>query len=113
MVEREGEEGLGTWARRPRPSGRCGDPVAGSRVLDSIGNLLTRQGRVADAEPYLRQSLEIKEDLGDRQGQAITLGNLGRVKRAQGALAEAEALFARDLSIAREPRGRAAASGSR
>ena len=54
------------------------------------------------AEGWCRQSLAIKEELGDRPGMAATYHQLGRVAQMRGRLEEAEGWFRRSLAISEE-----------
>ncbi|MGA5450319.1 tetratricopeptide repeat protein, partial [Streptomyces umbrinus] len=51
------------------------------------------------AEDWYRQSLTIKEDLGDRPGMASTYHQLGRVAQERGGLDEAEDWYRQSLTI--------------
>jgi class 3 adenylate cyclase/predicted negative regulator of RcsB-dependent stress response len=70
-----------------------------ARVHDTLGQLLHQQGLVADARRELERSLELREVSGDRVGEAITLGNLGRLCLDLGDFASAAGYLARDLAI--------------
>jgi class 3 adenylate cyclase len=71
-------------------------------VCDSIANLLLRRGKSHPALAFARLSLERKRELGDRFGEAISLGTLGRIYQRQARYAEAAEAFTADLAIARE-----------
>jgi tetratricopeptide (TPR) repeat protein len=49
-----------------------------------------------------RESLAIDREIGDRQGEAASLINLGNIARTRGDLAEAERLQLESLAIKRE-----------
>ena len=49
-----------------------------------------------------RESLAIKREIGDRQGEAASLINLGNIANTRGDLAEAERLYRESLAIKRE-----------
>ena len=49
-----------------------------------------------------RESLAIKREIGNRQGEAASLGNLGVIAVRRGDLAEAERLCRESLAIGRE-----------
>jgi Flp pilus assembly protein TadD len=49
-----------------------------------------------------RESLAIKREIGDRQGEAASLNNLGIITQTRGDLAEAERLYREGLAIMRE-----------
>ena len=54
------------------------------------------------AEKYFRESITIKEDLGDRKGIQKSSYNLGILLKKQGDLLQAEKLYKKSLSIADE-----------
>jgi non-specific serine/threonine protein kinase len=60
------------------------------------------QGDHAAARPLFEESLAIRRELGDRQGIAESLNNLGEVAQAQGDHAAARALHEESLAIRRE-----------
>lgn len=73
-----------------------------AEVCDSLANLLLKRGKVQAAQRFARMSLDRKRALGDRFGEAITLGTLGRAYLLQARFAEAADAFSQDLTIARE-----------
>ena len=73
-----------------------------AEVCDSLANLLLRLGHSQAALAFARTSLEIKRKLGDRFGEAIALGTLGRAFLLLARYDEAAQAFAQDLAIARE-----------
>jgi class 3 adenylate cyclase len=73
-----------------------------AEVCDSLANMLLRRGKARVAQTFARMSLERKRKLGDRFGEAISLGTLGRAYRLEGRYDEAADAFAQDLGIARE-----------
>lgn len=96
-----------TIARR---SGR-GEHVAGLQV--NAGALLARRDRFIEAERLWQASLEVFEQLGDRRGQAVVLGNLAAAASAQGMNERSQALNEQALAIFRDlgldgPRARTA-----
>jgi class 3 adenylate cyclase/predicted negative regulator of RcsB-dependent stress response len=76
-----------------------------ARVFDTTGQLLHQQGMLADARRELERALALREETGDRVGEAITLGNLGRLCMDLGDFASAADYLARDLALveARNP----------
>ncbi len=60
--------------------------VARCRALSAAGNFATNMGRHDEALQYLKDSLAIARELGDRERIAITLQPLGRTYMALGAL---------------------------
>jgi class 3 adenylate cyclase len=73
-----------------------------AEVCDSLANLLLRCGHSQAALAFARKSLELKRRVGDRFGEAITLGTLGRAFLLLARYEEAADAFAQDLAIARE-----------
>lgn len=74
------------------------------RLTLTLGNLAENyrvQGKFAEAEPYLKQVLEIDEQVFglNHPNVAAHLNNLAGNYRAQGRLAEAEPLYKRTLDI--------------
>ncbi len=73
-----------------------------AQVNDSLGMVLASRGLADLAALHYALSLADKAELGDREGQAITLGNLGRLALQQGRFRDAIAFFKRDTAIIRE-----------
>ena len=73
-----------------------------AEVCDSLANLLLKRGKSQAALAFARMSLERKSELGDRFGEAITLGTLGRAYLLRACYVEAAGAFAHDLAIVRE-----------
>lgn len=73
-----------------------------AEVCDSLANLLLRHGKSRAALAFAQASLQSKRKLGDRYGEAVTLGTVGRIYLLQARYAEAREAFAADLAIARE-----------
>jgi class 3 adenylate cyclase len=71
------------------------------RVRDSSGQHLHQQGLLGEARNDFERALRIREQTGDVPGEAITLGNLGRLCLEYGEFAEAKAYFERDVEIVR------------
>jgi serine/threonine-protein kinase len=80
----------------------CQCRVGTAQVNDSLGMVLASRGRIDLAALHYALSLSDKALLGDREGLAITLGNLGRLALQQGRFRDAIAFFARDTEILRE-----------
>jgi class 3 adenylate cyclase/tetratricopeptide (TPR) repeat protein len=78
------------------------DEASAAQVCDSLANLLVRRGKSRVAEMFARMSLASKRAVGDRHGEAITLGTLGRACLLQARYDEAAEALAADLEIARE-----------
>lgn len=73
-----------------------------AQVNDSLGMVLASRGQADLAALHYALSLADKGELSDREGQAITLGNLGRLALQQGRFRDAIAFFKRDTAIIRE-----------
>lgn len=52
---------------------------ARARVLNALGTILHEVGRFVEAKGNLNESLEISREIGDREGAAVALNNLGWV----------------------------------
>src|SRR5207302_5137180 len=65
-----------------------------AEVCDSLANLLLRLGKSRTALTFAQKSLELKRQIKDRLGEAITLGTLGRIYVLQAHYAEAREAFA-------------------
>jgi len=63
--------------------------------INNLGGLLHAQGKLSEAEPYLREALETSQRvLGDGHADTlISVQNLGFLLQAQGKLSEAEPYF--------------------
>ena len=64
-----------------------------------LGIVAQERGDLAAAERWYRQSLEIKEALGDRPGLASSYHQLGMVAQDRGDLAAAERWYRQSLEI--------------
>src|SRR5262249_30448631 len=73
-----------------------------AEVEDTLGMVHAARGRFDLAAGEYARSLARKSILGDREGMAITLGNLGRVHLQEKRLEEALACFELDLEISTE-----------
>jgi class 3 adenylate cyclase len=73
-----------------------------AEVCDSLANLLLRRGKATYALRFARQSLELKRELSDRYGAAISHGTAGRALVLLARYDEAAVEFRADLEIARE-----------
>jgi class 3 adenylate cyclase len=71
-----------------------------AEVCDSLANLMLRQGKGRRALKFAELSLQLKEKLGDRYGEAISLGTIGRAYLLQARYPEAREAFTRDLELA-------------
>ena len=73
-----------------------------AQVNDSLGTVYAALGQVDQALAAYARSLADKTVLGDRQGVAITLGNLGRLAFQSGRYADALHYFNNDIALARQ-----------
>ena len=55
-----------------------------ANALNNLGNAYESLGEYQQGIDYLQQSLEIKQTIGDRQGEANSLGNLGNAYESLG-----------------------------
>ncbi|MCC6918804.1 MAG: protein kinase [Alphaproteobacteria bacterium] len=77
--------------------------VAGSaQVNDSLGTVYAAIGQVDQALSAYARSLADKTVLGDLQGVAITLGNLGRLSFQSGRYGDAHHYFQNDIKLAQK-----------
>jgi eukaryotic-like serine/threonine-protein kinase len=77
------------------------DPETEAALRDTIGVILTHNGKYEKARPLLEQALAMRERLltGDDLIVAASLNNLAELHFYQGHFAEAEPLFVRALAI--------------
>jgi predicted ATPase/class 3 adenylate cyclase len=80
--------------------------VARSQTLSALGVFATSMGHELEALDYLKESLEIARELGDRARIAITLQPLGRTYLALGKLDAAREHLAEALALAEGGRDR-------
>jgi len=90
------------WWRRPSRALRL--QVAQLRLV--YGQVLLSSGNVDAAERAFRASRTLWRRLGDRQGEATALNNLGELARQRGQLDMAERYFEQALPILREVQDR-------
>ncbi|WP_410587126.1 tetratricopeptide repeat protein [Amycolatopsis sp. lyj-23] len=67
-----------------------------------LGMVAQFRVRLDEAEQWYRESLTIREELGDRPGMAMSYHQLGRVAEERGRLDEAEQWFRQSLTIMEE-----------
>lgn len=77
-------------------------PQGLGEVCDSLANLLLRRGKTRMALRFAGQSLAHKCHVGDRYGEAVSLGTLGRIELQLAQFDEAHKHFEADLQLARE-----------
>ncbi len=76
--------------------------AAVGKALEWAGSLATSQGDYRAARAYHEESLAIRQEVGDQQGQAVSLTDLGVVAARQGDYSTARALYTESLAIRRE-----------
>ncbi len=79
-----------------------GDGAGLARVQDTLASVQASLGQLEAAASLYAISLVRKVLAGDRQGVALTLGNLGRLQLRAGRHADALECFDLDLELARE-----------
>ncbi len=70
--------------------------------MNGLGAASADLGHYEDGIYFHQQSLEISRDIGDRKGEAISLGNLGNAYNSLGRYQEAISYFQQSLEIKRE-----------
>jgi tetratricopeptide (TPR) repeat protein len=68
-------------------------------VCNNLGNVYRSLGQYQEALNFHQQSLEIKREIGNRKGEAASLGNLGNVYRLLGQYQEALNFYQQSLEI--------------
>jgi hypothetical protein len=91
-------------ASRWKSRRRSATSPAWPRPTTQLGRVAHHRGDLTSAENWYRQTLEIKEVLGDRPGIALTYHNLGAVAHEGGDLTSAENWSWKSLEI-NEARG--------
>lgn len=85
-----------SWAER------AGDKVLVAAILNNLGIYLSMMGRLDEALAKHRQSLDIKEHVGDLHGQVYSLGNIATIHFTRSDAAQNDLAAASDyLSKAR------------
>ncbi len=74
-------------------------PSLYAHACHSLGNTILKQSRLADAEPYLRQSLPLWQALGDDLNRGNSLATLAELLNAQHQTEEACALYQEALAL--------------
>lgn len=77
------------------------DPEAAAALKDTIGSVLQNTGKSAEAEPLLREALEMRRRLfdGDHSDVALSLANLASAKIVLLQFEDAEKLLAESLAM--------------
>ncbi|WP_244329109.1 tetratricopeptide repeat protein [Tolypothrix sp. PCC 7910] len=71
-------------------------------IIHNLGYLKANSGEINEAIALFKQSLTIKEQIGDVQGKAATLHELGTIKANTGEINEAIALYEQSLALTEE-----------
>jgi tetratricopeptide (TPR) repeat protein len=87
------DEALEQWTRASEAYLRAGNTVDAAFGACNSAEVLVHQGRYDEAEPRLRDALEVWQSMGYAGGVADVLGNLGRLALNRGELDEAVRLF--------------------
>jgi predicted ATPase/transcriptional regulator with XRE-family HTH domain/Tfp pilus assembly protein PilF len=89
------------WLEAVVASG-AGSAALRAAALHGAGMLAWRQGDYEQARAWHEKSLELRQELGDRQGIASSLENLGMVAWRQSDYAQARALHEQSLELRRQ-----------
>jgi len=81
-----------------------GNVALEAQVLDTRGNIFMWQGHLTKARRLFGRTEKLKSQIGDRQGRAITIGNMARLEFFAGGhrLNRAADLFRRNLELSTE-----------
>jgi len=71
-------------------------------TLNNIGFLASNQGDYKRALEYYKKGLTIDEELGEKQGMALSLGNIGTAYQALGDITKALGFYNKGLMIMQE-----------
>lgn len=75
------------------------DEIQKGGIIHNLARIYAQQGEIEQAIALFQQSLEIKECIGDDQGQAVTLHELADIYAQQGKVKQAIALYHQSLYI--------------
>jgi tetratricopeptide (TPR) repeat protein len=75
------------------------DEKVKATIIHNLASIYADTGKIEEAIALYQQSLQIKESIGDVQGQAATLHELGRIYTNTGKIEEAIALYQQSLQI--------------
>ncbi|HET9168097.1 MAG TPA: BTAD domain-containing putative transcriptional regulator [Actinospica sp.] len=92
--------GFGEESRRLAESG--GDRLRHASALNNIGLALRCLGRLDEAAAAFADALGHWRGVGDRRGEAATLGNLGRLAWLRADAAESRRLYLESLAVYRD-----------
>jgi tetratricopeptide (TPR) repeat protein len=72
-------------------------------VASHVAMLYGRIGEYQQSKNYFEQALSAQQEIGDRQGEAMTLTNQGEIMRLRGEYNQARQSFERAMSLEQEP----------
>jgi tetratricopeptide (TPR) repeat protein len=72
-------------------------------VASHVAMLYGRIGEYQQSKNYFEQALKAQREIGDRQGEAMTLTNQGEIMRLRGDYNQARMNFERAMSLEQEP----------
>jgi len=75
------------------------DKQTRAEALGQTGKLHLHLGNFQEALPYLKQSLAIRQQIGDKAGEGTTLNNISQIFKAQGDYETALAYLKQSLAI--------------
>ncbi len=99
---RVGEHWLERAIALRRSSTVARDQVALSQGLYQLAQILFQLGEHAEARNFLRESIAVNEELGNRRGRAASLHQLAMIEHAQGNPAEARGLLRESIAVNEE-----------
>jgi predicted ATPase/serine/threonine protein kinase len=95
-------EGAG-WAQQAlEKTGEAADPKLRAKAYLGLGAFKRFQGDLRAAEKFLRESLRLAREVGDKYWISVALGDSGLVKFMQGDSDQGKNLLRKSLSIARD-----------
>lgn len=90
------------WLESALSSGSEAPAAVRAKALNSAAELAYIQGAYGQTEVYCRESIALFQELGDRQGIALSLTTLGFMERSRGCYTAAAALREESLAVYRE-----------
>lgn len=96
------DDWIATYAIGSRAAEQLGDKFAMSMIVHRLGVAYKEQGLFADALLCFESALVIRRDVGDRQGEATALSNMGLCATGLGNPDRALILYRDSLLISRE-----------
>ncbi|MCA1726742.1 MAG: tetratricopeptide repeat protein [Actinobacteria bacterium] len=96
------DEAVALYERGRAAREKTGDSVNAAFGTVNVGEIRSDQGRLEEAEPLLRQALQVWRAAGYRSGVAYALGQLARAASRSGRHDEAIRMFDEARALARE-----------